>query len=143
MQNLAKTLVLAPSDCIREFTLSPLTDRYVPSATHLAPLRQYPLTRHRRNRFASPSQLSSGSLKRCMYFFSCERMDTALDIARNDKAWALHHVEERPYLENALKAKNKFSVGLMVQGGRYRLKVSSDPSTNHQSLRKQGKRAGN
>ena len=70
-------------------------------------------------------------------------MDTARDIARNDKAWALHHVEERPCLENALKANNKFSVGLMAQGGRYHLKVSSDPCTNNQSLKKHGKKVDN
>src|ERR1700722_3583466 len=85
-------------------TLFPLTDRYVPSATHLAPFRQYPLTRQQRNLFASPSQLSSGKLKRCIYFLSCDRMETALDMARKERACDLHHEEDRPYLVNALYA---------------------------------------
>ena len=85
-------------------TLFPRTDLNVPSAVQCAPLRQYPLTRHRRNLFASPWQLSSGKPKRCMYFLSWARIDTARERARNDKAWVLHHVEDRPYFTNALYA---------------------------------------
>jgi hypothetical protein len=90
-----------------QITLSPLTDRYVPSATHRAPFLQYPLTRHFLSRFASPSQLSRGKLKRTMYFLSCERMETARDMARKERACPLHHEEERPYLTNALYASDK------------------------------------
>lgn len=39
-----------------------------------------------------------------MYLLSCERTDTALDIARKFSAWALHQDDERPYLVNALYA---------------------------------------
>ena len=80
----------------------PLTERYVPSGAHRAAFRQYPLTRHLANLFESPSQLSIGRLKRCMYFFSCDRMETARDMALNDIAWDLHQPDERPYLVNAL-----------------------------------------
>jgi len=85
----------------------PLTERYVPSAFHRAPFRQYPLTRHLAKRLASPSQLSTGKLNRCIYFFSWDLMETARDIALKDKAWALHHEDDRPYLTNALYAELK------------------------------------
>ena len=39
-----------------------------------------------------------------MYFLSCDRIETARDIARNDSACALHHDNERPYRVNALYA---------------------------------------
>jgi hypothetical protein len=34
-------------------------------------------------------------------------METARDIALKDKAWDLHHPEERPYLVKALYADEK------------------------------------
>jgi hypothetical protein len=39
-----------------------------------------------------------------MYFFSCDRIDTALDMARKDNACDLHQLEERPCFVNALYA---------------------------------------
>jgi hypothetical protein len=77
-------------------TVFPRTERYVPSAAHRATFLQYPLTRHLRSRLASPSQLSRGRPKRCMYFFSCARMETALDMARKDSACDLHQEADLP-----------------------------------------------
>ena len=83
---------------------SPWIDLYVPSAIHRAPFLRYAVTRHCRRRLASPSQLFNGRLKRCMYFLSCARMETARDMARNDSACDLHHDDALPYRTNALYA---------------------------------------
>jgi hypothetical protein len=83
-------------------TMLPLTERYVPSATQQAPFRLYPPTKHCLNRFESPSQLSMGRLNLCMYFLSCDRIETARDNPRKDRECILHHPDDWPYLMNAL-----------------------------------------
>lgn len=87
-------------------TPSPRTPRKVPSvSTKRAALRQNPATRHFRNRLASPSQLFSGQIpNRCIYFFNCERILTARDIALKFNACERHQDDDDPYRVKALYA---------------------------------------
>ena len=52
-----------------------------------------------------------------MYFFNCERMDTARDIARKESAWDRHQDDDFPYFINALYADQEVSFISVHWGG--------------------------
>ncbi len=85
--HVAYSILLDAEVCaIRQHAGGVLCDQQVsvalhPQSTAGCPTLKYPVTRHRRNRFASPSQLTTGMLKRSMYRRSCFRIATARDMA--------------------------------------------------------------
>ncbi len=112
-------------------TVLPRIDLYVPSAIHRAPFCLYPLTRHWRRRLASPWQLSIWTLKRCIYFFNWERIETARDSALKDSACDLHHDDDFPWLTKALYAMRNVSACRPLNGRNHHLIKWDDPTKSY------------